>query len=711
VAPPAPAEGGIGKDRKDAVGQVPVDKKLNMKNPYYKLGDLTKQVLADNFGKGNPPPPRGPPPPDFTELKVKANDMQRTALAKKHVIDDRKEQRWNDRVLEIKSKRIADEVIEKRVKAKKEQAKRLAYSTKQKLDAYSASKQSERDAAIASLESGHMSVVKERESKASVALGIVIKKSQGAAEGKGDAALADRNIFQAAVGKLRVAKAHVDHELVGLTAAQRHVGAVNLLHQTLEDAVAHPSPYAELEVKRQMKESSWAFEKSQKKEIKAKNKNAFEKTAEEHTEKEQHITEQGQKRWAKKMQTILDQDTEDRILARERKAQEDAILKKKMDKDDEVREKWTSHERKGTQEVMMKAEKATTLMRTSEITAKGQKSAFLKTLDHRCKKAESKMLKVMEGRNKVIVKNAEAIRVVEDTEQEIARHAASPEGEEVLAELWESVADEDSDQDGYGRASGRGLLGRGGRRRRAPVDVRRRRTYVPPDPRTAVAQAQTRELNAKNQAMVAKESTGKAEKMKEIKTKEGKSKREAAAAEGSRKIAHKGEQTQLRSKLRKAKRTRDGARRDVKEANEKAADADTQNRRCKSHIARRRRTCACDDFANVNKKPRRELGETGPMPTPPPPPPPPPNWTPARIPGKVCPCCPKSSPYTSVTCQLYHANEGNAKLRAGNEQKHKLALARKRNLPPSEMSKWRGEGINAKTGNMQMNMAGGGPML
>ena len=93
-------EGGLAKDRKDAIGQVPTATTLNPQDPHYKLGPLTKRVLEDNFGRGNPPPPRGPAPPDFTELKVKANDMYRTELAKKHVVDDYHEQKWNLKVRE-----------------------------------------------------------------------------------------------------------------------------------------------------------------------------------------------------------------------------------------------------------------------------------------------------------------------------------------------------------------------------------------------------------------------------------------------------------------------------------------------------------------------------------------------------------------------------------------------------------------------------------
>lgn len=697
-------EGGLAKDRKDAIGQVPTATTLNPQDPHYKLGPLTKRVLEDNFGKGNPPPPRGPAPPDYTELKVKANDMYRTELAKKHVVADYHEQKWNLKVREFRVKKRADKVLAKRARDKKEQTKRLAYMSKLKIDAYGASQQSAEDAARASLQGEHMSVFQEREHKASTALQVTIKKSEAMAAGEGDMAKADRRAAEAAIGKLRVAKAHVDHELIGLTDKQRHVQSVALLHQSLEDAVANPNVFSELNVKRQMKESQWDFEKTRKKEIKAKNKNAAEKTDEENTEKEQYITEQGQKRWIKKMHDMLDQDTEDRILDRERKVQEDAILKKKVEKDDEVRHKWLAHEQKGTQEVMVKADRATHLMRTSEITAKSKKNIFMKTLKDRCKTAESKHQKVMEGRNKVIVKKVAANRKVKKIEGEIATHAANGGGEELLLEIDESA-----------KTLGRRLLGRGSRRRApSPLSLFRRRRTAPPvraDPRTAEAIGKTSALNRANAAMISNEAAKKREITQKMSGAERKAKKAESVRQRARQAAHREEQSKLKATLRDAKRKSVEAQRDVKEANEKAADADTQQRRCMKHLERRRRTCACDDFANVNKKPRRrELGEVGPMPTPPPPVPAPSHWTPPRIPGKVCPCCPAVAPYRSWTCQLYDARERTTKLRAGNERKHKVALARKKNLPPSEMSKWRGEGITAKTGNMELNMAGGGPM-
>lgn len=261
---------------------------------------------------------------------------------------------------------------------------------------------------------------------------------------------------------------------------------------------------------------------------------------------------------------------------------------------------------------------------------------------------------------------------------------------------------------------GRRLLGSGSRRRApSPLSLFRRRTAPPvrPDPRTAEAVGKTSALNTANAAMISNEAAKKREITQKMSGAERKAKKAESVRQRARQAAHREEQSKLKATLRDAKRKSIEAQRDVKEANEKAADADTQQRRCKKHLERRRRTCACDDFANVNKKPRRrELGEVGPMPTPPPPAPAPSHWTPPRIPGRVCPCCPAVAPYRSWTCQLYDARERTAKLRAGNERKHKVALARKKNLPPSEMSKWRGEGITAKTGNMELNMAGGGPM-
>merc|ERR1719502_1646042 len=130
----------------------------------------------------------------------------------------------------------------------------------------------------------------------------------------------------------------------------------------------------------------------------------------------------------------------------------------------------------------------------------------------------------------------------------------------------------------------------------------------------------------------------------------------------------------------------------MKERNLKAADADTQARKCEGNLLRRRRTCACGEEMRAGRRllaeaaveteeeyafsamatgwerrryvrrryvapssvdRRRRLN----FPAPPPP---------ARIPGAVCPCCPKkvAGVARSRACQLADAKEMSEKNQA-----------------------------------------------
>jgi len=94
----------------------------------------------------------------------------------------------------------------------------------------------------------------------------------------------------------------------------------------------------------------------------------------------------------------------------------------------------------------------------------------------------------------------------------------------------------------------------------------------------------------------------------------------------------------------------------LNESLEKLADVSTRARKCEGHMARRRRTCECDDadfMAPPQSRNSVMLGEGVGILTPAPPPPLPDNAPRTTgLPGKVCPCCPDLAfaYYQSVAC-------------------------------------------------------------
>merc|ERR1712196_8014 len=175
------------------------------------------------------------------EMKQKAEEIERSTLAKHKVKADRKEQQWKMRVQKIKVEKIANASMEKKVKYQKLQERRIKELTA-KNDKRS---QAEQDIVGYKTEGARLAENMARnmatQESAAKALRTGIKSTAKLVAGEGKNAIADRKAASAMLAELRVAEAHADGTIKGLTDAQKANTDFQLLHAAVETAVGTPT--------------------------------------------------------------------------------------------------------------------------------------------------------------------------------------------------------------------------------------------------------------------------------------------------------------------------------------------------------------------------------------------------------------------------------------------------------------------------------------
>merc|ERR1712159_847946 len=741
------------------------------------------------------------------EMKQKAEEIERSTLAKHKVKADRKEQQWKMRVQKIKVEKIADASMEKKVKYQKLQERRIKELTA-KQDKKS---QAEQDIVGYKTEAARLSENMARnmatQESAAKALRTGIKSTAKLVAGEGKSAIADRKAATAMLAELRVAEAHADGTIKGLTDAQKANTDFQLLHAAVETAVGTPTlsnvDLAEKQLKDTAKKThekhgkligkmEVQFKAKRAQELKNKEDRAVEIKA-----KKELKEKRGQEKGGKKVENINDH------MELPGKKIKEGYQKKANDL---VRTNWFKHEQRVTDELAVKSRMKTERMIANEQSDK--KGAKLAEAENKkvCKSLLAKKVSALERRHKAISAFSAARRglikaqatlngqktTIEEAPSyqnkgnecqtqskyhvgarfstskagcekacsakgkachafntwegncQLLRHGAvgdhlecptnrvtgerecpnklnncnlyqkvtGPGSEESLVEDNLELGDddsveltaEDSLRTGVGlwrrRRRGSGFFGGiansisngwshlTGKEKKDKKAARDR----------AERSNKAKERNAKARERSAKERNDKtrqknAEKNKKAAVRRANANAKAAEANSKSMAQAKLLADEKRNKrgLKAAERRVQNAGTKMKERNLKAADADTQARKCEGNLMRRRRTCACDDAGGEEMRAgRRLLAEAAVeteeeestgwerrryvrrryvapssvdrrrrlnFPAPPPP---------ARIPGAVCPCCPKkvAGVARSRACQLADAKEMSEKNQA-----------------------------------------------
>merc|ERR1712070_194514 len=242
-------------------------RRRNKKKRTFKTGrfnTLKNKALAllkkKKKGKAKPLPGVFP----SKHLKAKADEIARKFLAKNKIIADKKEKKWRKKVLRVKVNKSADQMIRKKNKKVKKKLKRVAKLIKVRKKAYKAKLKAKKFLNTADIDEDHIINSKEREGKAIKELDIAKAHVKKLRDMPGVDAKRDKKAAQVLLSKIRIAKAHADHTIVGLTPEQKKNPAYLALHQAIVVAAGDPTDHNLQNAERQIKVTQVAVVKEKK---------------------------------------------------------------------------------------------------------------------------------------------------------------------------------------------------------------------------------------------------------------------------------------------------------------------------------------------------------------------------------------------------------------------------------------------------------------
>jgi hypothetical protein len=189
-------------------------------------------------------------------LKEKAGKIERRFLARKKVMADKRKAEWAKKVLQAKVDKLADQTLaakDKKVqerlmkKKKMKVVRKLAYKAKLK-----AKKEKKEGRKFAS----RSMITGEKAEKAKVAVGKAVGVFESMRDAEGPNAKDDRKTTLAVLAKLRIARAHLDGSLPGLTSKQKNNPCLLALHRALTLATGDPTTRNVIDAKTQLEKST-----------------------------------------------------------------------------------------------------------------------------------------------------------------------------------------------------------------------------------------------------------------------------------------------------------------------------------------------------------------------------------------------------------------------------------------------------------------------
>merc|ERR1712139_180061 len=201
------------------------------------------------------------------ELKSKAAKIEREYLARKKVIADKKEKKWQKQVLQVKVDKMATKIMKSN---KKKIVKKLKKSAKIKAvrkKAYTSKLKAKREQGTAETDAEQGLFAVERREKADEAIGHAEKVVERLKDLKGKEARRDQKTAYALLAKLRVAKAHASGEIAGLSKRQQGRPCLVAIHEAVKLAAGEPNKHNIAHAKRLLKKSADCEQKERRKKI------------------------------------------------------------------------------------------------------------------------------------------------------------------------------------------------------------------------------------------------------------------------------------------------------------------------------------------------------------------------------------------------------------------------------------------------------------
>merc|ERR1711934_594908 len=186
-------------------------------------------------------------------LKKKAARIEREYLARKKVIADKKEAKWQKQVLKVKVDRLATKIIRKNKKKIVKNLKRAKKVRDTRKKAYKSKLKAKKEKKKAQGLVKTRTYTIERREKADVAIKSGKKMIAKIKDEKGKEAHRDKKTAYAMLAKLRIAGAHADGTIIGLTKRQRTRPCLVSLHAAVKLAAGDPTKKNLADAKRQLK--------------------------------------------------------------------------------------------------------------------------------------------------------------------------------------------------------------------------------------------------------------------------------------------------------------------------------------------------------------------------------------------------------------------------------------------------------------------------
>jgi len=336
------------------------------------------------------------------KLKAMADETERTFLARAKVLADEREEKWKKKVLAFKVGRNADKIEERRDKVVREASKKKKEYRDMRKKAYKATLKADVNKGMAEHQTKAATQLKERRQKAEEALKEAVKIATRIHISEGPDAEMDRRTSSAMLAKLRIAQAHADGSLPGLSAEQRKNFCIVSLHAAIKHATGSPSKNNLQRALRMVRKSEECNEKESLKKVRVKNKRIAAKKA-----KERKMARLKRKRERRKV-LMKKYGKQEKVGKKEERMSEVELPEKRRremwtkKRDKEKRHKWMAFQVAQTQKLQEQAKENTDKHIQKEQGTKKEKQQKHKQQKEQCEFLSTRKDMALEKRAKAI---------------------------------------------------------------------------------------------------------------------------------------------------------------------------------------------------------------------------------------------------------------------------------------------------------------------
>lgn len=344
-----------------------------------------------------------PGQPTTQELKNKAGSWEANHMALLHIVAERREKKFQFKASRENLHKYSDRKTERKEKYDKRQevrvTKKMSMMDKEEQAAMQTRELNEK----ASLLDQNTAQGKEKEAKSSNELSVNIKALEKMKEGESDSAKGDRDTIQAALASMRVAKAHADRYITGLSKKERKSHVLVMMHAAMEKAVGDPNAGNVAAAKAAIEDGVADIEREKEVNNKKLVKTAQETTNKELVHKEEALAaEKATKEYKQKRASWKKSKLAENMQIGYNLPVELNKLQNGKYWNGELADKWAAGQKRIADEIAVKQHHELVLMETKEKEQKKDEADQYKSYDEQCNYLEGERQKVLARRSDAI---------------------------------------------------------------------------------------------------------------------------------------------------------------------------------------------------------------------------------------------------------------------------------------------------------------------